>query len=296
MTDAWFRVSTGNSPLRRAARQLALVVAGIALSAGAAHAETQGITVASTTSTQNSGLFDYLLPKFTADTGVEVRVVAVGTGQAIRIATNGDADVLLVHHPASERKFVADGFGLVRHPIMHNDFVLVGPADDPAGIRGTSDIAAALRSIGEREQVFVSRGDDSGTHKKELELWGAAAFDPSPASGAWYRESGSGMGATLNVASAMAGYTLSDRASWVSFGNKGELAILVEGDTRLHNPYAAIVVNTERHPHVRARDAQIFVDWLTSARGQAAIAAYRVDGQQLFFPDVITSDAGSAGD
>jgi len=289
MIDASFRVCTGMPQLRRAARQLALFVAGLALAAGAAHAETQGITVASTTSTQNSGLFDYLLPKFAADTGIEVRVVAVGTGQAIRIATNGDADVLLVHHPASERKFVADGFGLARHPVMHNDFVLVGPANDPAGIRGTGDIAAALRSIGEREQVFVSRGDDSGTHKKELELWGAAAFDPSPASGAWYRESGSGMGATLNVASAMAGYTLTDRASWVSFGNKGELEILVEGDTRLHNPYAAIVVNPDRHPHVHAGEAQAFVDWLISARGQAAIAAYRVDGQQLFFPDVVAA-------
>ena len=293
MIDASFRVCTGMPQLRRAARQLALFVAGLALAAGAAHAETQGITVASTTSTQNSGLFDYLLPKFAADTGIEVRVVAVGTGQAIRIATNGDADVLLVHHPASERKFVADGFGLARHPVMHNDFVLVGPADDPAGIRGTGDIAAALRSIGERKQVFVSRGDDSGTHKKELELWGAAAFDPSPASGAWYRESGSGMGATLNVASAMAGYTLTDRASWVSFGNKGELEILVEGDTRLHNPYAAIVVNSERHPHVHAGEAQAFVDWLISARGQAAIAAYRVDGQQLFFPDVVVADGGA---
>jgi len=289
MIDASFRVCTGMPQLRRAARQLALFVAGLALAAGAAHAETQGITVASTTSTQNSGLFDYLLPKFAADTGIEVRVVAVGTGQAIRIATNGDADVLLVHHPASERKFVADGFGLARHPVMHNDFVLVGPADDPAGIRGTGDIAAALRSIGERKQVFVSRGDDSGTHKKELELWGAAAFDPSPASGAWYRESGSGMGATLNVASAMAGYTLTDRASWVSFGNKGELEILVEGDTRLHNPYAAIVVNPDRHPHVHAGEAQAFVDWLISARGQAAIAAYRVDGQQLCFPDVVAA-------
>ena len=293
MIAASFRVCTGMPQLRRAARQLALFVAGLALAAGAAHAETQGITVASTTSTQNSGLFDYLLPKFAADTGIEVRVVAVGTGQAIRIATNGDADVLLVHHPASERKFVADGFGLARHPVMHNDFVLVGPADDPAGIRGTGDIAAALRSIGEREQVFVSRGDDSGTHKKELELWAAAAFDPSPASGAWYRESGSGMGATLNVASAMAGYTLTDRASWVSFGNKGELEILVEGDTRLHNPYAAIVVNSERHPHVHAGEAQAFVDWLISARGQAAIAAYRVDGQQLFFPDVVVADGGA---
>ena len=293
MIDASFAVNAAKSKLRRAARQLAMFVAGIVLAAGAAHGETKPITVASTTSTQNSGLFEYLLPKFTADTGVEVRVVAVGTGQAIRIATNGDADVLLVHHPASERKFVADGFGVARHPVMHNDFVLVGPGDDPAGIGGTSDVAAALRRIGEGGQVFVSRGDDSGTHKKELELWEAAAFDPRPASGAWYRESGSGMGATLNVASAMAGYTLTDRASWVSFGNKGELEILVEGDPRLHNPYAVIVVNPERHPHVRSVEAQTFVDWLTSARGQAAIAAYRVDGQQLFFPDVVTAHGGA---
>ena len=273
--------------LRRAARQLALFVAGIVLAAGAAHAETQGITVASTTSTQNSGLFDYLLPRFTADTGIEVRVVAVGTGHAIRSATKGDADVLLVHHPASERKFVADGFGLARHPVMHNDFILVGPGGDPAGIRGMTDVTSALRHIGTGEHVFVSRGDDSGTHKKELELWQASGFDPRPASGSWYRESGSGMGATLNTASAMDGYALTDRASWVTFGNKGGLEILVEGDKRLHNPYAAIVVNPDRHPHVHANEAQAFVDWLTSPAGQEAIAAYRVEGQPLFFPDVI---------
>ena len=277
-------------------RLLAMLVAGITLLAGTASGEQPAITVASTTSTQNSGLFDYLLPKITADTGIEVRVVAVGTGQAIRLATNGDADVLLVHHPASEKKFVADGFGMARHPVMHNDFVLVGPADDPAGVRGMTDIAAALQSVADAEHVFVSRSDDSGTHKKELELWAAAGVDPSPASGEWYRESGSGMGATLNVASSMAGYTLTDRASWVSFGNKGELDILVEGDERLHNPYSAIVVNPERHPHVRAREAQIFVDWLTSARGQAAIDAFRIDGEQLFFPDVALTVGGAEED
>ena len=277
-------------------RLLAMLVAGITLLAGTASGEQPAITVASTTSTQNSGLFDYLLPKITADTGIEVRVVAVGTGQAIRLATNGDADVLLVHHPASEKKFVADGFGVARHPVMHNDFVLVGPADDPAGVRGTMDIAVALQGVADAEHVFVSRGDDSGTHKKELELWAAAGVDPSPASGAWYRESGSGMGATLNVASSMAGYTLTDRASWVSFGNKGELDILVEGDERLHNPYSAIVVNPARHPHVHAREAQIFVDWLTSARGQAAIDAFRIDGEQLFFPDVALTVGGAEED
>lgn len=249
--------------------------------------EAASITVASTTSTQNSGLFSWLLPQFTEATGINVQVVAVGTGQAIRIATNGDADLLLVHHEASERKFVADGLGLERHPIMHNDFVIVGPSADPAGIRGTGDAEMALRLIGESEQVFVSRGDDSGTHKKELELWGASGFDPRPASGAWYREAGSGMGATLNTTSAMGGYTLSDRASWVSFGNKGDMQILLEGDPPLNNPYAAIVVNPERHPHVRVNEAQALVDWLTSAEGQVAIAAFCVEGQQLFFPDVV---------
>ena len=252
-----------------------------------AQSESRSITIASTTSTQNSGLFNWLLPQFTKETGIDVQVVAVGTGQAIRIASNGDADLLLVHHEPSERKFVADGLGLQRHPIMHNDFVLVGPAADPAGVRGMSDITIALRRIGESEQVFISRGDDSGTHKKELELWRSSGFDPRPASGSWYREAGSGMGATLNTASAMGGYTLSDRATWVSFGNKGNMAILLEGDPPLNNPYAAIVVNPERHPHARVDEAQAFVDWLTSAKGQAAIAAFCVDGQQLFFPDVM---------
>jgi tungstate transport system substrate-binding protein len=268
-------------------RLAAALVSGALAIAGVAQGESRAVTVASTTSTQNSGLFAWLLPQFTEATGIEVQVVAVGTGQAIRIATNGDADLLLVHHEASERKFVADGLGLERHPIMHNDFVLVGPGADPAGIGGLNDIATALQRIGETGQVFVSRGDDSGTHKKELELWSASGFDPQPASGSWYRETGSGMGATLNTANAMNGYTLSDRASWVSFGNKGDFEILVEGDPRLHNPYAAIVVNPERHPHVRADEAQAFVDWLTSAQGQAAIAAFRVDGEQLFFPDVV---------
>jgi len=281
--------------ISRALKRLpvALVLTAMLIT-GAVHGQPHSITVASTTSTQNSGLFDWLLPQFTEATGIEVQVVAVGTGQAIRIATNGDADVLLVHHEASERKFVADGLGLARHPVMHNDFVLVGPASDPAGIRGMSDVAAALRRIGESESIFVSRGDDSGTHKKELELWATSGFDPRPASGDWYRESGSGMGATLNTAAAMGGYTLSDRGSWVSFGNKGDLEILVEGDERLHNPYSAIVVNPERHPHVHVREAQAFVDWLTSTRGQAAIAAFRVDGQQLFFPGA-EPGAGVAG-
>ena len=282
------RMSGGLRILRASIVRLSAAFALCALAvATSAKSESRSITVASTTSTQNSGLFDWLLPRFTEETGIGVQVVAVGTGQAIRIAANGDADLLLVHHEPSERKFVADGLGLARHPVMHNDFVLVGPVTDPAGVRGISEITMALRHIGENKQVFVSRGDDSGTHKKELELWNASGFDPRPASGSWYREAGSGMGATLNTASAMGAYTLSDRATWVSFGNKGDIEILLEGDPPLNNPYAAIVVNPERHPHVRVNEAQAFVDWLTSARGQAAIASFCVEGQQLFFPDVV---------
>ena len=259
---------------------------------GAVSGERQAITVASTTSTENSGLFAYLLPLFTAETGIDVRVVAVGTGQAIRLAASGDADVLFVHHPPSEEKFVADGFGLARHAVMHNDFVLVGPIDDPAGVRGMTDAAAALLRISGADHVFVSRGDDSGTHKKELALWEAAGMDPRPASGGWYRETGSGMGATLNTASGMSAYTLTDRATWARFGNKGNLEILVEGDARMHNPYGVIVVNPERHPHVHVAEAQAFVDWLMSERGQNEIAAYRVGGRQLFFPDARRDAAG----
>lgn len=284
-------IRTSLTWLTRLGMAMALGILAVAV-AVAESGEARSITIASTTSTQNSGLFDWLLPQFTEETGIDVKVVAVGTGQAIRIATNGDADLLLVHHEASERKFVADGLGLARHPIMHNDFVLVGPAADPAGVRGIGEITVALRRIYQTEQVFLSRGDDSGTHKKELELWKASGFDPRPASGAWYREAGSGMGATLNTASAMGAYTLSDRASWVSFGNKGDIELLLDGDPPLNNPYAAIVVNPKRHPHVNVKDAQAFVDWLTSARGQAAIAAFRVDGQQLFFPDAVPGGGG----
>jgi tungstate transport system substrate-binding protein len=277
---------------RRRIAQCAAVAVGIAMLGGAVSGERQTITVASTTSTDNSGLFTYLLPLFTADTAIEVRVVAVGTGQAIRLAANGDADVLFVHHPPSEYRFVADGLGLERHAVMHNDFVLVGAAGDGAAVRGMADVAAALHLVSAGEHVFVSRGDDSGTHKKELALWEAAEVDPRPASGTWYRESGSGMGATLNTASGMDAYTLTDRATWVRFGNKGNLEILVEGDKRLHNPYGVIVVNPELHPHVNVAAAQAFVDWLMSERGQKEIAAYRVDGRQLFFPDALRDEAG----
>jgi len=243
------------------------------------------ITLASTTSTQNSGLFDHLLPLFTADTGIAVRVVAVGTGQAIRLGENGDADVLLVHHRPSEDRFVAEGHGLPRHDVMYNDFVLVGPKSDPAQVAGGHDAPAALARIAAAKAPFVSRGDDSGTHKKELALWQASGVDLAQARGEWYRSIGAGMGAALNAAAAMGAYVLSDRATWLSFANRRELEVVVEGDPRLFNPYGVIAVNPARHPHVHRAEAQAFVDWLISPRGQEAIASFRVDGRQLFFPD-----------
>jgi len=243
------------------------------------------ILVQSTTSTENSGLFEAILPQFTAQTGIEVRVVAVGTGQAIKNARNCDGDVLFVHDRASEERFVADGAGLGRADVMYNDFVIVGPAVDPAGIAGSGDVAEALSAIAATGQAFVSRGDQSGTHKAERRLWAAAGVDPDPASGTWYRESGSGMGATLNIAAGMDAYTLSDRATWVAFANKAALAILVEGDDRLFNQYGVILVSSEACPTVRAEAGQAFVDWLIGPVGQAAIAGYRRDGRQLFFPN-----------
>ncbi len=243
------------------------------------------IVVQSTTSTQNSGLLDYILPGFEAETGIDVRVVAVGTGQAIRNAINGDGDVLLVHSKPAEEQFVADGWGVERFDVMYNDFVLVGPKSDPAGIRGGDDIVAALTAIAEAEVPFASRGDDSGTHKSEMAHWQSAAIDPTGASGTWYRETGSGMGATLNVASGMGAYVLTDRATWLSFGNRGDLQVLVESDPRLFNQYGVILVNPERHAGVRAAAGQRFIDWLTGSDGQAAIESYTLEGQQLFFPN-----------
>ena len=263
----------------------AFALCALALAPAPLRAAAPVITVASTTSTENSGLFAHILPRFTRDTGIAVRVVAVGTGQAIRIARNGDADLLIVHHKPSEKAFVAEGFGVKRHQVMSNDFVLSGPAADPAGVRGLSDAAAALRMIAQTDSVFASRGDDSGTHKKELSLWRAAGLDPARAKAGWYRETGSGMGATLNTASAMDAYVLSDRGTWAAFANKGGLEILVQGDPRLMNPYGVILVNPARHPHVNAQAGQAFIDWLISDAGQAAIASFRVGGEQLFFPD-----------
>jgi len=243
------------------------------------------IIVQSTTSTQNSGLYDHLLPRFRARTGIEVRVVAVGTGQAIRNARNGDGDVLLVHAKSAEEKFVAGGFGVRRFDLMYNDFVIVGPASDPAAVGGIKDVTRALGVIAAKKAVFASRGDDSGTHKKERQLWKQAGIDPTPASGTWYRETGSGMGATLNTGIGMGAYAMTDRATWIKFGNKQRHRILVEGDKRLFNQYGVILVNAKKHPRVRAALGQRFIDWLLSKDGQSAIASYKVAGQQLFFPN-----------
>ncbi len=260
---------------------LALCILPVA--APAAGAE-RSIVLASTTSTANSGLLDHILPLFEKATGIRVKVVAVGTGQAIKLAERGDADVLLVHHRPSEDRFVSEGFGLERRDVMYNDFVLVGPKADPAGIAGGRDVVAALRAIAAKGAPFASRGDDSGTHKLERELWRAAGLDPAAARAGWYRETGSGMGATLNIASGMGAYLLADRGSWASFKNKADLAILVEGDARLFNPYGVILVNPARHPHVKAAEGRAFIDWLTGPEGQAAIASFTVDGKPLFFP------------
>ncbi len=242
------------------------------------------ITVASTTSTEDSGLFKSILPKFTEKTGIEVRVVAKGTGQAIDIAKRGDADVLFVHHKPSEDKFVAEGFSTERKPVMYNDFVIVGPKADPAKVGGSKDVAAALKGIAAAKAPFVSRGDDSGTHKSEQALWKTAGVDPTAGDG-WYRAIGQGMGATLNTAAAVNGYAMTDRATWLSFKNRGDLDILVEGDKRLFNQYGVMLVNPAKFAHVKAADGQAFVSWLVSAEGQQAIADYTINGNSLFFPN-----------
>jgi len=249
-----------------------------ALAALPAAAQERFITLSSTTSTEQSGLFGELLPKFRAASGIAVRVVAVGTGQALRLGERGDADVVLVHDEASELAFVAAGFGIERKPAMYNDFVLVGPT--PVG--SPRDAVASFRDLAGRP--FVSRGDDSGTHKAELRLWQAAGIDPKSGTGRWYRETGSGMGATLNMAAALDAYTLADRASWASFGNRRGLTIASAGDPKLFNPYGVMLVNPVRHPHVKAAEGRAFIAWLTGAEGRAAIAAFRVGGQQIFFP------------
>lgn len=260
------------------------ILAAVSLAGEPAAAQDRVITVASTTSTEQSGLFDHILPLFTARTGIAVRVVAQGTGQALRTARDGDADVAFVHDPQSEAVFVAAGYGVERRAVMYNDFVIVGPAADPAAIAGLSDAVAALRRIAAARAPFASRGDDSGTHKAELRLWGEAGVAVGPQAGRWYRETGAGMGPTLNIAAAMDAYTLADRATWLAFRNRQTLRIVLDGDERLFNPYGVILVNPARHPHVKAADAQAFIDWLVSREGQDAIASYRIGGEQLFFP------------
>ena len=246
-------------------------------------AEDRFITLASTTSTENSGLYDYLLPIFKNDSGIDVRVVAVGTGKAIKMAEKGDADVLLVHHKTSEEKFVAQGHGLERFDVMYNDFVIVGPESDPAGIASAVTATEALQKIASSESTFASRGDDSGTHKIEISLWNLAQVDLTPGSSSWYRETGSGMGATLNVAAGMGGYALTDRSTWLNFSNKGDLSLLFEGDSILFNQYGVILVNPARHSHIKADEGQKFIDWLISDPGQRVINEYQIKGQQAFF-------------
>jgi tungstate transport system substrate-binding protein len=265
-------------------RFITLALAGLLLAAPAA-AQDRSIVVASTTSTADSGLFGAILPAFKAATGIDVKVVAQGTGQALDTGRRGDADVVFVHAKPQEEKFVADGFGVERFDVMYNDFVLVGPKGDPVGVAGTKDIAAALRKIAAAGVPFISRGDKSGTHAAELALWKGATIDPKAGQGGWYREIGQGMGAALNAAAASGAYTLSDRGTWLSFKNKADLAIVVEGDERLFNQYGVILVNPKKFPSVKKAEGQAFVDWLTGPAGQKAIADYRIDGQQLFFPN-----------
>ena len=266
--------------LRRAV--LPVLVAAFALPA---FAQERSITVASTTSTEQSGLFGHILPIFTRETGIAVRVVALGTGQALDVGRRGDADVVFVHDRAAEERFVAEGFGGPRRHVMFNDFVITGPAADPARIAGLGDTAEALRRIAAARAPFISRGDRSGTHAAELRLWQLAGIDPATGRGQWYREVGQGMGPALNTAAAQGAYILADRGTWLSFRNRQDQRILIEGDSRLFNQYGVMPVNAQRHPHVKAADGQRFIDWLLSAAGQAAIASYRINGEQLFFPN-----------
>ena len=250
-----------------------------------ASAQEKSIVVASTTSTRDSGLFGHLLPLFRARTGIEVKVVALGTGQALDTARRGDADVVFVHARSEEEKFLTEGFAVKRYPVMYNDFVLIGPKADPAGVRGSKDIVAALKALKDKQAAFISRGDRSGTHIAEIGLWRLAGIDITREKGPWYKEIGQGMGAALNTASASDSYVLSDRGTWLSFRNKGDLAVAVEGDKRLFNQYGVMLVNPARHPTVKKELGQQFIDWLVSREGQQGIASYRIDGEELFFPN-----------
>ncbi|MBB3267225.1 tungstate transport system substrate-binding protein [Azospirillum sp. OGB3] len=268
---------------RRSILATVAILAAVMTTAAPADAEDRFITVASTTSTEDSGLFKHILPLFKAKTGTEVRVVVKGTGQAIDQAKRGDADVLFVHHKPSEEAFVAEGFGVQRFPVMYNDFALIGPKADPAGVKGGKDITAALKKLAETKAPFASRGDDSGTNKTELGLWKAAGVEPK--SGDWYKALGQGMGPTLNAAAAMNAYTLADRGTWLSFKNRGDLEVVAEGDKRLFNQYGVMLVNPAKFPHVKKTEGQSFIDWLRSPEGQGAIASYKIGGEPLFFPN-----------
>jgi tungstate transport system substrate-binding protein len=268
-----------------ASRLLLGFAVGVLLTHAPAHAQDKSIVVASTTSTQDSGLFGHILPKFKAKTGIDVKVVAQGTGQALDTGKRGDADVVFVHAKPQEEKFVADGFGVKRYDVMYNDFVVIGPKQDPAKIKGGKDAIAAFKAIADKGSPFVSRGDKSGTHAAELKLWKTANLDPAGTKPAWYREIGQGMGAALNTAAGMGAYVLSDRGTWLSFKNKGDLEIVVEGDKRLFNQYGIMLVNPAKHAHVKKDLGQQFIDWIVSREGQDAIKSYTINGLQLFFPN-----------
>jgi tungstate transport system substrate-binding protein len=254
-------------------------------------AQDKSIVVASTTSTEDSGLFKHILPLFKAKSGIDVKVVAQGTGQALDTARRGDADVVFVHAKAAEEKFLAEGFGVRRYPVMYNDFVLIGPKKDPAGVAGTKDIVTALKALHDKQITFISRGDRSGTHLAELALWKLAGIEVGPNAGAWYKSIGQGMGAALNTAVALEAYVLSDRGTWLAFGNKADLDLAVQGDKRLFNQYGVMLVNPRKHPHVKAAAGQRFIDWLVSPEGQRAIADYKIGGSQLFYPNADDSSA-----
>jgi len=270
--------------LKRILGAVALATLAAVTAAPSAQAQDKSIVVASTTSTEQSGLFGHILPEFTKKTGIAVKVVALGTGQALDTGRRGDADVVFVHDRVAEDKFVAEGFGVERRDVMYNDFVLIGPKADPAKVAGGKDVAAALKRIAGAQAPFVSRGDKSGTHAAELRYFKDAGVDPTTGRGGWYRETGSGMGPALNTASSMNAYILADRGTWLSFKNRGDLAIVVEGDQKLFNPYGVMLVNPAKHPHVKKAEGMAFIDWIVSPEGQASIASYKVGGEQLFFP------------
>ena len=277
--------------MKTLSRRMLIAIAACAVFAGHAFAQEKSIVVASTTSTQDSGLFGHILPMFKAKTGIDVKVVAQGTGQALDTARRGDADVVFVHAKPAEEKFLSEGFGVKRYPVMYNDFVLIGPNADPAGIKGSKDIVAAIGAIKAKGTDFISRGDKSGTHQAEINLWKIAGVDIGKDKGPWYKEIGQGMGAALNTASASNAYVLADRGTWLSFKNRGDLVIAVESDKRLFNQYGVMLVNPEKHPSVKKDLGQQFIDWLVSAEGQKAIAEYKINGEQLFYPNA--EDAGA---